>query len=169
MLKQVSKLSSWFVTKGKKTKEHYVERVIGAERIREQHRYIKKLSSNLRPNPGTIANETFGHAKLRLGLTPEKLKKAHDAMSNQILVMLFFMIFSLGISFYQLVVGEIMWSLSLLAFFAVCSSVFFKHSFRCYQIRRGELVPPKEWLANPREWIGGVYEIPKKKKLSELR
>lgn len=169
MLKPISKLASWVVTRGKKTKDYYVEDVVGAERIREQHRYIKKLSSNLQPNPEKIVYETLEHAKLRLGLTPEKLKEAHDAMSNQVLVMLFFMIFSAGLSIYQLISGEIMWFFSLLAFFAVCFSVFFKYSFRCYQIRRGEFAPPKEWLKNPKEWVGGVYEIPKKRKISELK
>ena len=101
--------------------------------------------------------ETFSDALLRLGIKPENeeehLNKVYKSLKvTSIISFIMFVILTSVIS-YQIFIGN--GGVIIYAFYFIALTIFlksFESAFRCFQIRKRELLNIKEYIKAPKEW-----------------
>jgi hypothetical protein len=144
--------------KNKERKKSLLRRLSSYDDIKDNFIFTKKVMREERKNiRKERIKETFEDALLRLGVKPENeedhLNKVYKSLKITSIIS-----FILSILVFCIVTNNIIsenGGLIIYAFYFISLTVFTKAietAFRCYQIRRKELVNIKEYFKNPKEW-----------------
>lgn len=141
----------------------YAKTVVNAEEIQRNAEAIAELAKkNFNPfQKHNARQESFWHAMERLGLKEADLPGTYRYHSNRFYLFSFFATMAIIFLVSSIVMGNLMGSLGAVAASFVFLAQMFNASFRCYQIRKHDLLPVKEWTKVPGEWLPGEYVPPR--------
>lgn len=123
----------------------------------EAKRYGNKIVDDAKKslNPFAVKQgrqESFESAMLRMGLNEEDIKQSYANHQLRFYIGLLIFIVAIIVLIKMLIAGNIFALGPAIACMALCLSQMFDGSFRTYQIRKRQLVPISEWIADYNEW-----------------
>lgn len=144
--------------KNKERKKSLIRRLSSYDDIKNNFLLTKSLLKREKKEVKKESiKETFSDALLRLGIEPENeekhLNKVYKSLKiTSIVSLLLFIVLTFVIS-YQIFIGN--GGIIIYAFYFIALTIFlksFESSFRCFQIRKKELLGITNYIKNPKEW-----------------
>lgn len=144
--------------KNKERKKSLIRRLSSYDDIKDNFLLTKSLLKRENKEiKKERVKESFSDALSRLGIKPENeekhLNKVYRSLKiTSIISFIMFLILTTIIS-YQVLMGN--GGIIIFAFYFIAFTIFlksFESAFRCFQIRKKELLNIKHYLKNPKEW-----------------
>lgn len=144
--------------KNKERKKSLIRRLSSYDDIKNNFLLTKSLlkRENKEVKKESI-KESFSDALSRLGVKPENeeehLNKVYKSLKITSIISFFMFLILFSIISYQVFIGN--GGIIIYAFYFIALTIFlksFESAFRCFQIRKKELLGIKHYIKKPKEW-----------------